>query len=546
MEVDLVIRNGVIIDGTGRKRFKADLGIRNGRIAVIVPNGEESPHAQKTLDASGKVVAPGFVDINSHADWVLPQPDHAQILAPLLLQGVTTVVGGNCGYSAGPILPGKERCFDQLSGFIRDAAPPFRWGSFTELFNQTRKDGLLLNAAYLIGQNTLRQQVMEDRSNGPATTEDLDNMKRVLRQALRDGAVGFSGNLGFSPGAFARRDELLALLQVVRKEGGIFPVHARAYTWISKSYRPMLVGGPHNLRAVRELIDLTRQTGVRLQISHLSFGGRRSWRTYRAVLKEINLAAEQGVDIGFDAFSYPVGGAPIQIIFPEWFLDGFLQNLNDPKALKKLKKERMLQPLLLGMAFGDVRLVRTNNPELKELEGLDFKAIGGRLGMAPAEAQLHVARSSQGNAMVLIEKISGDERNEEALQAVLRHPLCAFITNSFLQHHGCQNPASFGNFPRVLGRYSRDLGLFPLEEAVRRMTSYPAERFGFREVGRIKEGFWADLCIFDPQTVKDNGWPQRSDQFPTGVHAVLISGELAAYEGQVVPGVLKGRVLTRD
>jgi N-acyl-D-amino-acid deacylase len=184
-------------------------------------------------------------------------------------------------------------------------------------------------------------------------------------------------------------------------------------------------------------------------------------------------------------------------------------------------------------------------PELTELEGLDFAAIARRMGMPAFEAYVHVARASEGKARVLLGTYSGDGGREEPLRAALAHPLCAFMTDTILTRRGQHNPASFGTFPRVLGRYSRDLGLFPLEEAVRRMTAFPAQRIGLDGVGRVAEGAWADLVLFDPQAVADNTTSDHPDAPPTGIHAVLISGQLVAQDGQIVCHERQGRVLRR-
>ncbi|RPI22071.1 MAG: N-acyl-D-amino acid deacylase, partial [Chloroflexota bacterium] len=337
--------------------------------------------------------------------------------------------------------------------------------------------------------------------------------------------------------------ELLAFLHVVAEMGGIFTVHGRAYSWVSPFYSPMFFGPAHNLRSVRELIALARQAEVRLELSHQIFVGRRTWRTYPAVLKEIERARETGLDVAFDAFPYTVGNSTINVVFPEWFLDGFHQNISDPKALKRLKREIDLLQLALGISYADIRLLIGDHPDLVELEGLDFAAIARRLKMPPFDAYMHVARLSSGQARILLGTYSGDGEHEQPLRAALSHPLCSFMTDTILSRQRAHNPASFGTFPRILGRYSRDLGLFSLEEAVRRMTSFPAERIGLREVGRIAQGFWGDLVLFDPLTIADNTTPERSDAPPSGVRMVLISGEVAACDGQMRREVRKGRVL---
>ncbi len=545
MNFDLVINNGTVIDGTGSPRFRADLGILDGKIATIATG--ERLSGQQSLDATGLIVAPGFVDIHSHFDWILPLPDHDQILAPLLLQGVTTVVTGNCGFSPAPATEESWSLLDGFSEMLRQGAVPYRWHSMSEFLDVLDQDTVLFNTAVLVGHGALRYAAMGARANSstPPTPQEMETMRHLTRQALREGAFGFSAGLAYAPGVFARNEELLSLLQIVAEENGIFTVHGRAYSWVSPFYTPMIVGTPHNVRSTRELLDLARQAKVRLQLSHLIFVGRRTWRTHRTVLRDIERAAADGLDVTFDAFPYTVGNTTISVVFPAWFLDGFAENVKDSRALSKLKRELDLLRWTLGLGYGDIILLSAFVPELSNLEGLDFATIAQRLGMSEFEAYMHVARESEGKARVLLSTYSGDNEREEPLQAVLAHPRCAFMTDTILTRQTHHNPASFGTFPRILGRYSRDLGLFPLEEAVHRMTAFPAERIGLTDTGRIVRGGWGDLVIFDPTTVADNTAPGRSDAPPTGIRTVLVSGHIVAQDGQIVSQKRYGRVLRR-
>ena len=545
MHFDTIIANATVIDGTGRPRFRADLGIVDGRIAAIATG--ERLAGQRILDAAGLIVAPGFIDIHSHADWILPLPDHDKILAPLLLQGITTLVTGNCGFSPAPVTEDSQPLLDGFSEMLRDRAFPYRWRSVAELLDTLERDGVMFNTALLVGHGALRYAAMGDRADSaaPPTPDDVDAMRHLTRQAQRQGAFGFSTGLAYVPGVFAHNDELRSLLQVVAEEAGVFAVHGRAYSWVSPLYTPMILGTAHNVRSTRELLDLARQAGVRLQLSHLIYVGRRTWRTHRTVLQDIERAAAGGLDVAFDAYPYTKGNSTINVVFPDWFLDGFAENVDDPRALKKLKREIDVLRLALGLGYGDITLLLSHVPELTELEGMDFATIARRLGMPGFDAYMHVARLSGGKARILLGTYSGDGDYEGPLQATLSHPLCAFMTDTILTREGHHNPASFGTYPRLLGRYSRDLGLFSLEEAVHRMTAFPAERIGLTGVGRIVEGGWADLVLFDPAAVADNTTPSRADAPPTGIRAVLVSGHVVAQDGRIVSAERRGRVLRR-
>jgi N-acyl-D-amino-acid deacylase len=540
MDFDLVINNGTVIDGTDRPRFRADVGIRDGVLAAVSKG--ERLEGRRSIDASDMIVAPGFVDIHSHADWILPLPDHDEILAPLLLQGVTTLVTGNCGFSPAPVTEKAISAVDSFSETMRERDFPYEWRSFDEFLSAIDRGRPLLNSAFLVGHGTLRSIVMGEHS-GPPSAAELEELRRLVMEAIQQGAFGLSAGLAYAPGVFAKNEELLALLKVVAEQGAIFTVHGRAYSWVSPFYTPMFFGTPHNVRSERELVSLAHQAGVRLQLSHQIFVGRRTWRTHRIVLQDIEQAANDGLDVAYDAFPYTVGNSLVNVIFPEWFLNGFKQNINDPTSLKRLKKEINLLKLALGIDFKDIRLLVAYHPDLVELEGMDFQKIALMLHMDKFEAYIHVARLSGGQARILLGTYSGDWQNEEPLQAALSHPLCSFMTDTILTRQTAHNPASFGSFPRVLGHFSRDLGLFSLEEAVRRMTSFSTDRIGLKGIGRISEGLPADLVVFNPQTVADNTTPEKSAVPPSGIEAVVISGEIVAQKGELKRGVRSGRVL---
>jgi N-acyl-D-amino-acid deacylase len=542
MEFDLIIRNGTVVDGTGRPRFRADLGLLGGRIAAIAQG--QPVQAERVLDAEGLVVTPGFIDVHSHADWILPLSDHDALMAPLLLQGITTVVAGHCGFSPAPVTDTTLPLADAYSEGLRERAFEYRWRSFGEFLVEMEQHGLLLNAAFLVGHGALRIAVMGSSSGAPAPGQ-MEDLNRSTRQAMAEGALGLSAGLAYVPGIFARNEELLPLLRAVAELGGVFTVHGRAYTWVSPFYSPMIGGAAHNIRSVRELLGLAQRAGVRLQLSHQIFVGRRTWHTHRTVLRDIERAAAAGLDVAFDAYPYTCGNTTINVVFPAWFLADFDHHINDPGSLKRLKREMDLLRWTLGLDYGDITLLRAEAPDLSELEGLDFATIARRLRMPEFDAYIHVARTSHGGARVLLYTYSGDEAHEAPLRAALSHPLCSFMTDTIVTRLGKSNPASYGTYPRILGRYSRDLGLFTLEDAVQRMTSYPAQRMNLAGIGRIAEGAAADLVLFDPATIADRTTRDRPDVPPAGVHAVLIAGQIVAQEGRVLPGPRRGRVLRR-
>jgi N-acyl-D-amino-acid deacylase len=541
-DYDLVIANGTVIDGTGRERYRADVGVRNGRIAAI--SRGQRLQGRETIDAAGHIVAPGFIDAHSHSDWILPSPDHPTILQPFLLQGVTTVITGNCGSSPAPAGEAGPKGGGGSSGTL-DTPLEQRWRSFGEFLDVMEQDGLLLNSAFMVGHGSVRNMVMGGKPDAP-TADELQAMLAAVRDSLRQGAFGFTVGLAYAPGVFATNDELREFLKVTAAEKAMFAAHTRAQSWVSGLFQPMFFTTAHNVRATRELIDLSKETGVRFQNSHLIFVGRNTWRTYPTQLQDIEKAVSDGLDMAFDAYPYTAGDSVINVIFPAWFLANFQDKVNDPAQLSKLKREILIQKTAVGLDYGDLRLMRMNDPELTQYEGMNFRAIADRMKKDVFDTYVEFARRSGGKARIMLGTYSGDAKNEEPLRAVLKHPLCSFMTDAVRHQTGLTNPAAFGTFPRILGRYARDQKLFTLEEAVRRMTSYTADRFGLPDTGRIAEGRWADITIFNPETVADNATPENDNVTPAGIKAVVISGQVAARDGQKTSAPLSGRVLRRQ
>lgn len=381
---------------------------------------------------------------------------------------------------------------------------------------------LPLNVALMVGQQALRCAVAGTRA-GPLDRRELTHLRALVRDALDSGAIGVSGNVGFVPGVYADQAELRVLAEEAAAAGAVMSVHARAYTRMAPGYglRP---GPPHHIRAVRELVKLARRTGVRMQISHLAVVGRRAWPSARAVLDVFDAA---DADVGFDVVPYPVGVGPLQMIFPSWAVPVLASGRADKWTRARITALARLQRRLVGLDHADLQLLGTAVPDLEPLSGLDFAAIAARLGTSPVEAEVEVARRARLAGIVAIQAFSGDATDDAPLRQLLGHPRAAVISNAALTAAGVPNPAAYGAFPRLLGRYARDHAVFPLEEAIRRATSLPADRMGLRDVGRIAEGYRADLVILDPATVADFGWPDYPAGPPAGIHGVLIAGRPA-------------------
>lgn len=520
----MVIRSGLVVDGSGAPPFPATIGIDDGRIRAIARGGGTALDGKEVIDATGMAVAPGFIDIHSHSDWVLPQPDHAHVLAPLIEQGVTTIVTGNCGFSPTPVLARSRVLLEHSSELVRDQPIQFEWQTHGEFLNHLASRPLAVNVAHLAGHGSVRLAVMENRCE-PASSQDIQGMAAWVREAMEAGCFGLSTGLGYAPGMFARTDELTALARVVAQYGGLFTSHLRAYTWISPFFpvNPFR-WQPHNLRAIDEIVDVGRAADARIQISHLIYVGRGTWKTQRSAIAAIERARDAGVDVGFDTFPYTGGNSTVRVIYPGWAQQDLPQNLHRSGVRHRLRAELGVARRLLKFDVSDIQLLFAGTPELAELEGLHFDEIARALGTDPLDAYFHVTRESHAQARIMLFQYSGDADNEEALRDTMAHPLNSIETDTILTTRGHHNPASFGAFPKFLGHYSRDQNLVPLSTAVHKMTGLPAARLGLTDRGSIREGSCADLTIFDPERVASRADFAAPRQRPDGIEHVLVNG----------------------
>jgi N-acyl-D-aspartate/D-glutamate deacylase len=540
MEYDLLIRGGTVIDGSGAPRFNSEVAVSRGKIAKLIPPSEgHQASAARAIDATGMIVAPGFIDMHSHSDWVIPLPDHAEILRPFLLQGVTTFVGGNCGDSAAPINPDRTEVLDAAGQMLLERPFEWRWREVSEFAAHLKRQGLAMNVAHLAGHGSIRLSVMGLDAGDPSP-EHLRQMREMAERAMSDGAVGISTGLGYFPGMIAKPAELGALAEIAGRAGGVLTSHVRAYSTRSLFFDSEI---PHNLLAVREMVEVARRAKVPLQISHLIFVGRRTWPTANEVLADIEAAKNDGVDVTFDTFPYTGGNTTIRIIFPAWSQDHLVELLNSSDGWARLRDG--FRPLSTFIAEG-AQLMWAANDGFAHLEGKFFGEIAESLKLDPVEAYLTIARESGATARVMMHLYSGDDRHEEALCAAMAHPLNMFEMDTILTSRQHQNPASFGTYPKILGHYVREMGLLTLENAIHKMTGMAAEKMRLKDRGFIREGYAADLAIFDPETVSCDADFTHPTIAPKGIAHVMVNGRAVVADGKWCgDGILAGEWLTR-
>jgi N-acyl-D-amino-acid deacylase len=535
---NFLLKNGLIVDGSGRPGYGGDVLITKGRIADLGPD-LAAPETAAVIDCHGCVVAPGFIDMHSHNDWFMAAPGHAAATRPFLKQGITTFVTGNCGFSAAGFDPARPH-LGRIRNLVHKASGlKLDWYSVADYFAVLEANGLTHNLMLLAGHGTVRTAI-RDFEPGGLDADEQRLMHRDLDAALEQGAAGVSLGLQYEPGIFASAAELEAVARLVRRHDKILTVHPRALSALSSAYPLRPLGRPHNLQAIVDMLALARKTGVRLQFSHLIFFGARTWRTAAEALALFDRARREGVDLRFDTFFHHCGASLIHVVLPEWFLARVPRAFGNRTLLLRLQAEMMGMKHLLGFDFGDIVIADAVHPKFASYNGLTVAAIARRLGKSPFRTFIRLAAASRGQARVLMFKYS----TAAIVRALMRHPAAHFMTDAWVEPAGTQNPGAFGAFPGFL-QAVREEKTIGLEEAVHKMTGASAARFGLRDRGLLEKGLAADITVFDPQQVRDNTTPQATDRPPAGIRQVFINGVQVLADGEALEDVRAGVVLRR-
>ncbi len=527
-----LLKNGLIVDGSGRKAYPGNLLMNGDRIEMVT--SEEIDFKGSTIDCSGKVIAPGVIDMHSHMDWVLPIEGRSELKTPFTQQGVTTFIGGNCGFGVAGFKknsPHRSILERRVKGLY-----DLKWDTMAEYNDTMKQQGITHNLLNLAGYGTTRASVQ----GYDATPMKGDRMKEqlyLLEEALDQGATGISFGLQYEPGVFATLEEMKQVAELVKRKDKIITVHMKAYSSLSGTYPLELFGTPHNLLAIEDMLKLTRETGVKMQLSHLIFVGERTWKSYEKAFTMIDQAIGEGLDIKFDTYAYHCGVSIINVVLPEWFLAAIPDVFESRTSLLKLRAELTLIKSLLGFGYEDIQITKANHPDLEQYNGMFLKEIAEKRGLGEFENFIDFVQKSKGKAAVLNHRYS----NLEQVKAMIKHPPSLFQTDATVLMYGTQNPAAFGNFPRIL-QYARDFKLLSLEEVVHKMTGASADRFNIKDRGVLANGKAADIMVFDWNNVRDNNTDTKTSETPTGIERVFINGKLVVEDGRLdttsTPGVL--------
>ena len=540
MPCDLLLRGGQVIDGTGAPARRADVAVSGGRIAQV--GDLAGLEAARCLDCTDRVVTPGFIDIHSHSDFLVPGADCGALVEPFLRQGMTTLVGGNCGFSPAPVTEHNRGATRASSRLIVDDVLEPRWTTMDEFLGALEADGVPLNVAELVGHGAVRAAVMGPLDPAVPTPDQLAAMERLAAEALDAGCVGVSTGLGYAPGIFAAAPELAAAAGWAGRAGKLFTSHVRAYSRVSPVYQSDPEETPHNVQALLEIMQAARSGGARCQLSHLIFVGRRTWQTCEQAIAAIEAERDAGLDVAFDAFPYTAGNTTAAVLFPPEMLPHLEKILGDPQAMEGVKALGARVFGEIGFFLEDVQIMNANAPAFDPYNGMFVGEAAERAGMDVWEFYARMVVESGRNARVLNHTYSGHDGEEEALRRILAHPLCTIETDTFVTERGHQNPASYGTFPRVLSTYV-EAGLFGLEEAVHKMTGAAAERLGWRDRGFLRPGAAADLVVLDRAELRDRASFEEPSRFPDGIEHVFVNGTPVVEGRRYHPKARAGQVI---
>jgi N-acyl-D-amino-acid deacylase len=543
----LIIKNGRIVDGSGNPWFYGDIAIKDDKIVKIgrVANCE----GNKIIDATGLVISPGFIDQHSHAELVFASKTPIKYLEGRIRQGITTEILGNCGISVAPITQQSMGLMKAFVGWMAPDGVVWEWRGMGEFLSLLEKNGVPVNVGTLTGHGALRAIPMGFRGGRPSQ-EDVETMKRNLVESLEQGSFGMSTGLIYAPGMYADTKELIELAKVVAEYQGIVTSHVRG-------------SSETNLLAERELIKIGEKAVCRVHRSHNEAVGKDHWDKIDKSLEMEEQARMKGVDIAYDMFPYTAAMTMMVAIYPPWALEGggeaLIHRLQDPKIRSQIEEdvEEMVpgwptwrdgswpHNLVEATGWGNIYIGYIPSEKNKQFEGLNLDELGESLGKSPFDAISDLLIEENLGISQLIFGVSGDKETDAPLRKLIVHELGGFSTDAIDIGTGIPHPASYGTYPRILGKYVREEKLLSLEGAIRKMTSFPANRMNLKSRGLIKEGFFADLVIFDEATIIDKATYKNPRQAPEGIEYVLVNGQILLQRGQLET-TNAGMVLRRE
>jgi len=511
---DILIQNGQVVDGSGAPRYRADVAVEGDRIVEV--GRLESAVAETVIDASGCAVTPGFVDMHSHTDFTLPLLPTAD---SLVHQGITTAVINQCGASPVPLLAETREQVLALWESEDRPLPWDEWSTFGSYLDYLTRIGTSINVVPMVGQGTVRSAVMAFAAD-PANDEQVARMQAEVIKAMEEGAIGVSTGLIYPPGSYARTEELVAVTRPAGERDGFYFTHIRGE-------------GDTLLEAVAEAIHIGRETGAAVQISHFKAAGRDNWEKSAPALELIDQARAEGLDVTADMYPYLAGSSGLVALLPEWAQEGgketILDRLSDAETRRRMTAD-MQSTGFFRVAEWDKVLI-SDSPENRSYQGRYIADLAAEAGKSPYAWIFDALLETELDVSMILFMMSEDNRKLE-----VRHPAMMFGTDGSalstegLLSKGVPHPRSYGTYPRVLGHYVRELGVISLEEAVWKMSGFPAQKLRWTDRGLVKRGYKADLVVLDPDTVADRATYEAPHQYPVGIPHVVVNGKLVIHD----------------
>lgn len=529
--LDLIIHGGWVLDGSGNPWIKADIGVVGDRIEAIGDlNDAAAAGGARVIDARGKIVCPGFIDMHSHSDLAfLVHP----VVEPKVRQGITTEVVGQDGIAAAPMAPEHVvRWRQHLAGLNGDPAVSWAWRSVGEYLDELAAAGVGHNVATYVPHGNVRLVVVgpDDR---PATDAELRLMQQAVIDAHEQGAFALSTGLIYPPCCYADERELVALAEATARAGGFFVSHQR-----NEGFRV--------IESMTEMIGAGRPNGCTIHFSHFKAAGKSNFHKLPAMFELLEAARADGIDVSFDQYPYTAGSTMLSSLLPPSAhaggTDMLLQRLADPAA-RRAMRQGMIEPqagwesMSRNTTWDQILVSSVASPANARFVGMSVADVAAARGVDPYDAIFDLVLE-ESNAVGMV----SFSQSEDNVRAIMRHPYHMFCTDGLLG--GSPHPRVYGSYPRVLGRYVREERVLDIADAVRRMTGFPAQRLGLKRRGMLREGYYADITVFDPATVIDRATYANPRQFPVGISHVLVNGKLVV-EDERATGTVAGRVLRK-
>jgi len=529
-DYDLIIRNGRVVDGSGGPAFNADVAIKGDRIARIGNLGRAQ--AKRTIDARGQVVAPGFIDMLGQSETFLLIDPRAM---SKVMMGVTTEITGE-GESIAPL---NDRILKEQEDFNRRFNLTVDWRTLGEYFTRLQKQGAGVNLGTFVGATQVREYVIgyDDR---PPMAAELEQMKKLVAGAMEDGALGVSTSLQYVPARFARTDEIVELAKVAHQYGGIYITHQRSEANAIDD-------------SMNEVFQIARGAKIPVEIWHFKTAYKKNWGRMPEMLRRIAAARRQGLKITADVYPYVAGSTSLSACLPPWALEGgtdrMIARLKDPQTRERLKKEvttdsKDWENIYLGSGGpGGILIASVVNRDLESSQGKRLSEIASAQNKDPLDALFDFIIADHGQTGAIFFMMSEDD-----MRAALKSPLVSICTDNGARATdgplagSKSHPRGWGTYPRILGHYVRDEHLMPLEFAIHKMTGLPASNVSLKTRGLLREGYFADITIFDPKTVIDRATFEEPNQYPVGINYVIVNGQIEVDNGQRTPA-LAGRVI---